>query len=706
MRLTLRTLLAYLDDTLEPGEIKTIGQKVAESDAAQELVAKIKQVTRRRRLTTPTDVGPGDRFDANRVASYLDNELSGEELAEIEKICLESDVHLAEIAATHQILTLVLGEPALVPPTAKRRMYSLIHGKPKKSTKPPPVTKSMPDEASVPEHDGDDTLLALPMFRKAPWLRWALPVAALVLLGILGVVLWNNLGGPTDNRSAREKKEIDNQDDRDKTKTDDKTRSTDRKTDDGVKPADKDRKTDDGVKPADKDKKPDDRSKPPVEELKQPIPPVSKPNMERHPTGMFVSKEQVLVQRDGDTWKRIPLGDPVQTGEPVISLPGYKSELRLDAKIGLLLWGSLPELYPERLLESVVTLHHSPPAGIDAEVTLHRGRIYLTSRKDRGEARVRLRFWREEVWDIVLEEPDTMVGVDLVPIGLSEIAQFNPAFKPQPNEEPFIFVGLYVLKGRASLKVDRRTFGGLQGPVGPSLFKWDNKGGGLQGPINPGQKIPEWEPEQPLPMQPREQDVAKKITAALLELANALTRPEKPVQAALQEFMDDSNPERRVVGIRSLVAIDAIGSLIDVLTREEVGREDVRQEALFGLKNWLSRGLEQASKLYDKKTMTGLLSDKGFSKLEAEDVLYLLNGFTPEQRRQKETYELLILGLRHKKILIRDLAWRQLVYFARGQNIEYHPAAPPEVRERGADAWKKLLDSGKLPPPPLPMPPK
>src|SRR5213082_1428270 len=124
MRLTLRTLLAYLDDTLEPGEIKTIGQKVAESDAAQELVARIKQVTRRRRLTTPTDGGPGQRFDASVVAEYLDNELSAEQVAEIEKICLESDVHLAEISACHQILTLVLGEPALVPPTARRRMYA------------------------------------------------------------------------------------------------------------------------------------------------------------------------------------------------------------------------------------------------------------------------------------------------------------------------------------------------------------------------------------------------------------------------------------------------------------------------------------------------------------------------------------------------------------------------------------------------------
>ena len=41
MRLTLRTLLAYLDDALEPGQARLIGQKVAESDAAQELIGRI-----------------------------------------------------------------------------------------------------------------------------------------------------------------------------------------------------------------------------------------------------------------------------------------------------------------------------------------------------------------------------------------------------------------------------------------------------------------------------------------------------------------------------------------------------------------------------------------------------------------------------------------------------------------------------------------
>src|SRR4029077_13481825 len=112
MRLTLRTLLAYLDDTLEPSQARIIGQKVAESDAAQELIARIKQVTRRRRLTTPPLTGPHARFDANGIGEYLDNALCSDLVSELEKLCRESDVHLPEIAACHQILTLVLGEPA------------------------------------------------------------------------------------------------------------------------------------------------------------------------------------------------------------------------------------------------------------------------------------------------------------------------------------------------------------------------------------------------------------------------------------------------------------------------------------------------------------------------------------------------------------------------------------------------------------------
>src|SRR4051812_5832642 len=99
MRLTLRTLLAYLDDTLEPSQAKAIGQKVNESKQAQELIERIKQVTRRRRITVATEASPGGKIDPNTIAEYLDNTVSPEQASEVEQICLSSDVHLAEVAA-------------------------------------------------------------------------------------------------------------------------------------------------------------------------------------------------------------------------------------------------------------------------------------------------------------------------------------------------------------------------------------------------------------------------------------------------------------------------------------------------------------------------------------------------------------------------------------------------------------------------------
>jgi hypothetical protein len=127
MRLTLRTLLAWLDDTLQPTQVREIGGQVAESPFAQELSERIHRVTRQRRLSVPSGSG-ADATDPNVVASYLDNDLDPEAVAEYEKKCLTSDVKLAEVASVHQILSL-LGQKVKVPDEARTRMYQLVKGR-------------------------------------------------------------------------------------------------------------------------------------------------------------------------------------------------------------------------------------------------------------------------------------------------------------------------------------------------------------------------------------------------------------------------------------------------------------------------------------------------------------------------------------------------------------------------------------------------
>ncbi len=126
LRLTLRTLLAYLDDVLEPAQAREIGAKIQETQYASQLVDRIQEVLRRRRVAAPDLKGPGAGLDPNTVAEYLDNTLAAKAVPDVERVCLESDMHLAEVAASHQILTLVLGEPLHVSAESRERMYALI----------------------------------------------------------------------------------------------------------------------------------------------------------------------------------------------------------------------------------------------------------------------------------------------------------------------------------------------------------------------------------------------------------------------------------------------------------------------------------------------------------------------------------------------------------------------------------------------------
>ncbi|MCA9178020.1 MAG: hypothetical protein KDB14_26335 [Planctomycetales bacterium] len=147
MRLTFRRLLAYLDGVLEEQDVEVVGQKISESEFASRLIHRIRNAKSRMRLGAPRLTGTGMGLDPNTVAEYLDYTLDEQRVPDFEKVCFESDVHLAEVSASHEILTLVLAEPAQVERSIRERIYGL----PEEARRRPPTPVDEPTRTGSPE---------------------------------------------------------------------------------------------------------------------------------------------------------------------------------------------------------------------------------------------------------------------------------------------------------------------------------------------------------------------------------------------------------------------------------------------------------------------------------------------------------------------------------------------------------------------------
>jgi len=557
MRLTLRTLLAYVDDTLPPDQAREIGQKVAESHVAQELMERIRKVTRRRGLTVPPAAGP-ERIDANTVAEYLDNDLPADHVAEVEELALNSDVHLAEIAACHQILTLVLGEPAHVPPTARERMYGLVQGK---ESEPHRRASRIGPPAFPGDAESADELAAA-----SRGVGYRL-LGACVLVAALAVAVWKAVPhGPATVSSPLAADEppaqvVKAEPNANLPAPPSAPKSAEPQP---APPAPAATKTEPATQP---------QPQPPLQPAPQPVLPAraNAPSHEKKDVGQFTSREAVLLARDGDTWTDLSAGAKVRTAAPLLALPGSHAEIQLDSGARLTLWGGLPDTTGWTVLDCEAT-PHVPPAGFDLDFTLDHGRAFIATTKKGGPTKVRVRV-ADQTADVTLDDEKSEVLVEAVRLFAGQPLQRDGTSVP-PTQAT-----LAVVQGKAVVTVGTKEFA-LREPTGPAELRWPGDGKPVELDVLPAA----WS-KNGLRALPRERQ--QEIELAQKKFVQRAGEKNKPINIAVAELGQDANRAARTLATLCDGALGLLPQLVDDLNEPQSA--EVRIAAAAALAHFIAR---------------------------------------------------------------------------------------------------------------------
>jgi hypothetical protein len=378
-------------------------------------------------------------------------------------------------------------------------------------------------------------------------------------------------------------------------------------------------------------------------------------------------------------WQTVGRDGPLASGDQLLALPGQRGELEVkDGAVRLSLLGNLPELSPAPVLECAVTLQSNPEADLD--FTLERGRAVVTNRREKGAARVQVRF-AEHSWMLSLDEGSS-VAVELYqrwPRG------FPFTLKPGPEDVPGTALIIWVLKGEMSLKVPGEQYS-MHAPPGPAYFRWDNLSGADAGPKR-RDKLPSWAEANA-----EESSKNQALLAALEQQRRRLG--EKAVSAVLVADLGGGDPASRRLAVYGLAALGDLPRTVQSLGDPK--HPEVREAAFDALRHWIGRGAGQNLALYHL-----LINRRIYTPSQAEIILQFLQGFSDRDRMQPETYETMIAYLQSGKLAIRQLAkWQLDQWVPQGRKIAYDPAGPQSERDRAYEEWKKLVPRGQLPPKP------
>jgi hypothetical protein len=416
--------------------------------------------------------------------------------------------------------------------------------------------------------------------------------------------------------------------------------------------------------------------------------------------GVFEKLPGVLLTRKAgasgaDEWEKAKRSGTVYSNDTLLSLPGFANVVQTSSGVTLLLRGNVREhamtlLQRDYLAGSAVVLHKSK----DLDLTLLRGRIFLTNHKKDGAVRVRLRFDEREVWDVTLNEPDTQIGVDFFKF-------YTPTSNHLAGEEPQAFLFLVLIRGKVTVNVDdvepsqtRRAKGGRA-----YLFGWNSLKRASE-PVELERLPPSWSKSPPTAAEVGAERVRelRGMNAALKDLEARLSA-RKP-NVAIKEGLTKEDPLARMLSVHCLGEVDDLGNLIDALGDKELTHVPDRQAAVYTLKRWLARGAAQWKLLYDDRTGKGALRDRKYKPGEASCIRDLLFDLPVEDWRKPETFEVLARCLRSPRVAIAELGYMHLLHLSHGVRLPpFNAANSLEKRKAFAEKIADMVANKQLPPP-------
>lgn len=143
MRLTLRTLLALLDEApMAPQDRQALQEKLQHSPTSAALIQRMTALAAQPRMASPAWDANGT-LDPNHVAEYLDGTLPTQQVVWFEQACTKQDAALAEVGAVHQILCRMSETPVEVSPRLRDRLYSAQAEFPSNPALPIPLEREL-----------------------------------------------------------------------------------------------------------------------------------------------------------------------------------------------------------------------------------------------------------------------------------------------------------------------------------------------------------------------------------------------------------------------------------------------------------------------------------------------------------------------------------------------------------------------------------